>query len=342
MVKVAALRAELFGIQPVACRHALLLGRLGGFCVLQLFGRHQVTQLMLVGRDRQAQVQGHAFGIGERHHHRHFRLGPGVVPGDGSEVADGQGFGDRVAAPGQRHAPLCWLEVFDPGLQGTDWQHMGLGGRRLVAAHQLGHVQLAHVPFAQGCRTGDTGGDGVGPQVRAVADPHFLGGVLAGVGPHPAGALAGQVALTAVVVLQPLVAQLLVEARADVLMNDQLFALKAFHEHVDIARAQSAEGVGRVLQRGEALFQVEACIGIAAGGGVAGAGHDGVAHWQDGHACAAGRAGGGATDGGVAHVRFLFWVECAGASSNASGGGGAARTLNRRQMPYQQRATERL
>ncbi|MOA03097.1 hypothetical protein D3C78_1225810 [compost metagenome] len=142
--------------------------------------------------------------------------------------------------------------------------------------------------------------------MRAVADPHFLGGVLTGVGPHPAHALAGQVALTPVVVLQPLVAQLLVEARADVLMNDQLFALRAFHEHVDIAWAHSAEGVGRVLQRGEALFQVEACIGIAAGGGVAGAGYDGVAHRQDGHTCAAGRAGGGAADGGIGHASSLL------------------------------------
>ena len=149
MVEIAALHAQLLGIQAVARRHAFLLGRLRGFCVCQLLGGHQVAHLMLVGRDRQAQVQGHAFGVGECYHHRYLRLGPGVVTRHGDQVADRQGFGDRVAAPGQRHAPFGWLEVFDPGLQGTDRQHMGLGGRRLVAGDQFGHVQLAHVPFAQ-------------------------------------------------------------------------------------------------------------------------------------------------------------------------------------------------
>ncbi|MNE80049.1 hypothetical protein D3C80_1765900 [compost metagenome] len=110
------------------------------------------------------------------------------------------------------------------------------------------------------------------------------------------------------VVLQPAVAQFLVEARADVLMDDQLFAQGALHEHVDIARAQRAQGVGRVLQRGEPLLQVETRIGIAAGGHVAGARYDGVAHRQDGDACAAGRAGSGAADGGISHGSSLLRV----------------------------------
>ena len=142
--------------------------------------------------------------------------------------------------------------------------------------------------------------------MRAVADPHLLGGIGAGIGPHPAHAPAGEVAITQVVVFQPFVTQFLVKTRANVLMNDQLFALRAFHEHVDITRAQSAQGVGRVLQRGEALFQVEPCTGIAAGGRVAGAWHDGIAHRQDGDACSTGGTGSGAANGRIAHASSLL------------------------------------
>lgn len=258
---------------------------------------------MLIGGNRQAEIQADAFGVVERDHHGHARLGEAIVLALGQEGADGQVVLAGVAAPVQGDALALGLAVFNPLAQGTGGQHVRLAGRGLFTGGQLGHVEPAHMALAHGRVGRDPGGHGVGPQVRAVADPDLFGLVLAGVGPHPTHAVSGFVTILAVVLLEAAVLEFLVAPFTVVFVDNQLFALRSFHEHVDVARPQGAQGVGRALERLEALFQFEAGVGISVERCLVVARHDGIANRQDGHARTARRSRGRAAGRGLSHGR---------------------------------------